>query len=163
MTRILELDYLVPAEPAHVYAQYLDRGFIQDRLAASAGQAATLVEHSIHGDELTIVVSTSVPRTRLPRAVRGFVRGEPTYTRTEQWHARAEGYHCELGLDLAGPPSTIHGTVVLAASEPGTSVVRFRVEITVAVPIFGHEVEESIASEIEDAIGAEVRFGTERL
>ncbi|MGB0872678.1 MAG: DUF2505 domain-containing protein [Solirubrobacterales bacterium] len=162
MPSVVSLNFSIPASPSVLMGLMQDRDFIVDRLTVLAASTAEVREHGFQGETLVTTVYSTVPRTKLPKAVRGFVRGEPGFSRTERWSPAADGYDCLMEVDLSGTPSDITGQMQLRPDEAGSSL-SLDCDIKIPLPMFGAQVEATLVREITDIAHAETQFLCERV
>ncbi|MGU3293191.1 DUF2505 domain-containing protein [Williamsia sp. M5A3_1d] len=161
MATELDLEHDFDASPEALYALFCDEGFIADRLDVLDATARKVVSHEVRDDTLTFAVSTSMSRSKLPRAVKGFVRGEPEIIRTETWSAAGSGFRGEADVEMKGP-GTITGRMTLEPRQAG-STLHVHFDISVPIPMMGQEVEQTLVSEINEIMEREAVFISQRL
>lgn len=155
----LERDFTAPAE--ELYALFCDRQFVQDRLDVLDSTSREVVSHDVADNCLTLVIRQGMSRKKLPKPVRGFVRGEPAITREETWVRAGEGFSGETAVILSGPGS-ITGRMTLRPSNGGSRLT-VHIDISVPIPMFGGEVEKTLASEITQTLNTEADFAMQCL
>ncbi|WP_285189442.1 DUF2505 domain-containing protein [Rhodococcus sp. MEB041] len=157
----LDLEQKFSADPDTVFALFCDRMFVENRLAIVEATSKELREHEVSDGSLTITVFTTVARSKLPKAVRGFVRGEPEVIRTERWNRVDNGYSGETAVELKGP-GDIEGRMALEPDKTGSKVtVHF--DIRVPIPMFGADVEKTLSGEIAQIVDTEFGFLSDHL
>ena len=157
MSRSLSLRYHFPATPEQLFAFMRDRNFLVRRLSVLQMSSAELVEYQFTSDSVKTTVKTSVPRTLIPHAVRGFVPAEPGFWRTEQWHTVGDLFKGAMTVKLNGIPADVRGTMSLQRSDGG-SLLLFDCTIRVPIPVLGILVENALFEQITEIANAEAAF-----
>jgi hypothetical protein len=161
MATELDLEYEFPTDPDTLYGLYSDPEFVRERLSIVEATSKEVTSHDVGEGTLQMVVTIAMARSVLPKPVRGFVRGEPELVREENWHKTADGYGGDSVLTLKGP-GTIKGTMSMQRGGAGT-VVKAHFDISMPIPMFGAEVEKTLATQITDTLDAESKFTVEYL
>jgi len=162
MTTTVSLAYSLPATPDDVFDLLKDRDFVVQRLSVLEVTSSDLEEHDVTDDSLKLSMVMTMPRSTLPKAVRGFVRGEPGFRRTEVWRRADDGYRAEVVVDLFGTPSDVSGEMLLRPAEGGSRFT-FDSRIQVQIPVFGGQVEGILQEQITDLADREAAFTREHL
>ncbi|KQU28543.1 hypothetical protein ASG69_11140 [Rhodococcus sp. Leaf225] len=139
-----------------MYQLFCDKSFVEERLQILDATAREILSHDVSDDKLEVSVRTAMSRDKLPKKVRGFVRGEPTITRTESWRPSESGFMGESDVKMSGP-GAIKGRMALEDTGEGSSLtVHFDIEVP--IPMFGGEVEQILVSEISETMNVEAKF-----
>lgn len=157
MVSRVEQSFEIAGTPEQIFELLHDREFAHRRCLASGAESAELLEHEQAEGSLRLVMRTRIARSELPRAVRGFVRGEPGATRTEVWRKTDTGYAAQVTIELEGAPTRINGTVGLGPAAEGT-LLTAGIDVQVAVPMFGPQIEATVVRTITDGLAAEAEM-----
>jgi hypothetical protein len=157
VTPTLSLSYALPAPPVTLMALMRDRTFVLQRLAVLQATSAELVDHEVGEDHLVTTVVSTFPRSILPVVVRGFVRGEPRFRRTETWTPAADGFTGKVEVDLDGTPSTIAGEMALRPAGAGSELT-FDCTVSIPIPVVGPHVEPVVRRQVTAIADAEAQF-----
>lgn len=153
MTSRLELRHRYPEPPQRMREVLTDPAFLRDKLRSVGGPGAALVSREESAGCVTVVLHQTVPADALPSFVRAALSGDLTIRRTEIWTGTGGTVHSVVD----GAPGTITGEMELAP-DTGGSVLRFRIEATVPLPLIGGKVEKSITDGVSKLMDAEYGF-----
>jgi hypothetical protein len=163
MSRDVSFSYAFPAPPDAFVALMHQRSFVQERLSSLNGGSAELLGHELTEDGgVVTVVSTTVSRTLLPVALRGFVLGSPSFRRTETWSPVDGGYDGDVQVVLDGVPSDIAGRLELRAAAGGSALTGTW-HVSIPVPVVRGTLERTVAGHIAQLADVEVRYALDRV
>lgn len=155
-----QFDYRADAEvpAARMFAATVDADCIRARLAELGGPGAALLEHRADADSARFRVRHGLNTDNLPPAVRGFVPGAIEIHRLETWTRSGEGnYHADADVDVTATPASATATMQLADTAAG-STLHIHTDVTVAVPLLGGRIEESVGGQINQLLALETAF-----
>lgn len=161
MTTELDLEHTFTHSAREVYDLFCDRKFVEDRLEIVDATTREVLSHEVAVGALEVSVRTAMSRDKLPKKVRGFVRGEPTITRSESWRPEGDGFVGTSDVVMSGPGSIV-GRMVLADAAAG-SILKVHFDISVPIPMFGGEVENTLVTEISETMNTEADFTAKHL
>ena len=161
MATELDLEHTFAGSAREIYELFCDRDFVDERIQIVEATAREVLSHEVKDGALAVSVRTAMSRDKLPKKVRGFVRGEPVITRTESWRPRGSGFVGESDVKMSGPGS-IAGQMTLDDTTGG-SILTVHFDIDVPIPMFGGEVEQILVAEISDTMHTEADFTTQYL
>lgn len=156
MATELDLTHTFARSARDVYNLFCNKDFVDERLQIVDATAREILSHEVTDGALAVSVRTAMSRDKLPKKVRGFVRGEPAITRTESWRPRGSGFAGESDVKMSGPGSIV-GQMVLDDTTGG-SILQVHFDIEVPIPMFGGEVEQILVTEISETLHTEADF-----
>jgi sugar lactone lactonase YvrE len=155
-------EFEIGGTPQDAFGLLCDRDFALQRVAAPGMPTSELLQHELADGVLTVGSRMAIARKDLPRAVRGFVRGEPGAARTETWRTEGQGYRAQVRIVLEGAPSTIAGTIDLRPSAAAGTSFAVNLDVHVPLPMVGKDVEAVVVDNIRTSLIAEAALFTER-
>lgn len=151
------------ATPDQVFGLFGDPEFLAARLVANQGLDPEIVTQEVDGGSITLVTRQGIPAEVLPSAVAGFIQGDPSTQRTEDWTTDADGHHTATwSVTIKGAPANLKGTMVLNAEGAG-SVVVIEGTATVPIPLFGGKIEKIIVEQVTELLQKEETFTQQHL
>jgi hypothetical protein len=131
-----------------VHAALVDPTYLRDRLSTLGGTNASLLEHQVDGEKVSLRLRHGVPATELPSAVRAFLKGDLVIERTEEWDRNGDGgWLGRVQAGIPGVPGHIRGAMRLSDNGDG-STMEMRGEVAVNIPFVGGKVEEVVSGQI---------------
>ncbi len=150
-----------PADPNQVYLMLRDPAF-QERVCL----ASDPVSHRVDvvdgdGDGATITTSRELPTDEFPGLIRKFVGATVEVVRVDTWGpAASDGSRSgTLAVDIKGAPIGLTGTITLAPSQGGGSVVEIHGNLKASVPLIGGKIEGAVEPPIRASILQEEEIG----
>lgn len=151
------------ATPDTVFALFGDPTFLAARLEANQGLDPEIVTQEVDGGSVTLVTRQGIPAEVLPSAVAGFIQGDPSTQRTENWTTAADGTHsADWAVTIKGAPANLKGTMKLDAEGTG-SVLVIEGTATVPIPLFGGKIEKVIVEQVTELLQKEETFTQQHL
>lgn len=161
MSRHFEHRVSLPAPPEVAFAALVDRAFLDQRLRSIGGKNAEVVEHSVHGEEVSFRLRQGVDARHLPSAARSALGGDLVVGREERWRPDGAGYVASSRATISGVPGDIDATIRLAG-RPGTSESELvtSARVRVGIPLIGGKLESVVVGELGKLLDAEAEFAT---
>ena len=148
-----------PAPVERMRAVLTDPEFLRDKLREVGGPGAELVSRTEDNGRITVVQRQAVPETALPAAVRSFVPGDLSITRTEVWSGPTAG---TIDVAVGGAPGSASGTIAVTPDGEG-ALVTIRIDASVPVPLVGGMIEKAMTDNIGELGEVEHAFTREWL
>lgn len=147
-----ELVYDAP--PDAVFAMLADPAF---REAACAAQDVISAEVTLErtGDGFTLTVDQQQRTDDLPSFAKAFAGDSTQAIQREEWADPSGG---SLRIDAPGKPSSVAGSITLAAEGAGTRET-VELELRIKVPLVGGKLEKLLAEKIRAGMDAEHEVG----
>lgn len=155
-----QFDYRAPSElpAATVFAAMTDADCIRARLTTLGGPGAALLEHTADAEAARFRVRHGLNTDDVPPAIRPFLPGNLVIDRLETWRRADEGRY-EGTAQVAVPGTPASATAVMRLADGvGGSTLEVRSDVTVAVPLFGGRIEETVGAQINQLLAAETAF-----
>ena len=147
-----------------VHATLVDPTYLSDRLSKLGGTNASLLEHRVDGEKVSLRLRHGVPSTELPSAVRAFLKGDLVIERTEEWDRNGDGgWLGKVQAGIPGVPGHIRGAMRLSDEPAGGSTMLMRGEVAVNIPFVGGKVEEVVSGQIVKLLTREFEHTAEWL
>jgi hypothetical protein len=147
------------ADVHHVFAAFGDEAYWQARLATFSNGTATLDALDVDADNIvTVAITLHLLGDRLPKVVRQLRSGDLVMKRTERWQAGTDGLvRGDLAAKMPGAPFSMTGQAVIAPTDPG-SRLDYTASVEVRIPLVGGRIENYIAGQAGNEVGAIHRF-----
>ena len=142
-----------------MYTTLVDPVFLKARLAELGGRGAALAEHGTTPDGgVSYRLRHGVAAENLPPAVRTILGGDLTVERAETWRPNpGGGYSGTTRVTIPNMPGDLGGTMRLTDTENGSTLV-LDGQVSVAIPLFGGKIEETVADQISRLLDTEHAF-----
>lgn len=162
MSQSIRLSVASSAGVDEVFAAFGDPDYWQARLAAFGNGKATLDELAEESDDtVTVAVTVSLLRDRLPGVYTQLYGGDVRMVRTERWSRRADGaVDGTISATLSGAPLSVAGDALLAPTPEG-SRLDYTARVTARVPLLGGKIEGYVVARAGEEIPEIQRFTTE--
>ncbi len=151
ITETVELG--VPVE--RVLTLLADRDFIRRRTAGNAVLPGRIGSHEVSPSRIVVEVLAEVPDGWLPERVRRAVSVRPGVRRVETWLLPSG--RGEAAYDFTGVPAQATGTMQLEPVGAGSRLTQ-TVTLSVALPIVGRLVEQTVANQVSRGLRAEAQL-----
>lgn len=163
MTKSVSGRLVYEADPASVYAMYVDPEFVQIKNERTGGKNVS-VAVTKKGDGNEIVAHRTLPLGGLPSVVQKFVGETVDTVETDVWQGpdAAGGRKGTITIDFGDAPLEAHGTFRLAADGEQT-VCEVAIDVKAHVRLVGGKAESVASDQIIRAINAEEAIGQEWL
>jgi hypothetical protein len=155
-----QFDYRKTAsQPADaVFAAMVDADCLRARLDKLGGRDAALLEHETSAESARFRVQHSLDPSDIPAAIRSFLPNDFLINRLETWRRSSEGNFTGMAqVQVPGTPASATGQMGLRDAATG-SELRVRTDVSVAVPLFGGRIEESVGEQILKLLDLETTF-----
>ena len=159
MSRRLEMRHAYPTPAERIRAVLTDPEYLRDKLREVGGPGAELVSRTEDNGQITVVQRQAVPETALPAAVRSFVPGDLSITRTEVWSGPMAG---TIDVVVGGAPGSVSGTIAVTPDGAG-ALVAICIDASVPVPLVGGMIEQAMIDNVGKLGEAEHAFTREWL
>lgn len=123
-----------------VHALLVDPDF-RRRVSAAAGATSYDVTSTSRGDQVEVVVQSSLSTAAMPSVARSVLGATIDVHQTERWATPADG---QVEIQIPGQPGHVVGSTALSPNGTG-SVQMVDLDITVRVPLLGSKIERMIA------------------
>jgi hypothetical protein len=162
MPRSSDLSVESPVGVEQVLSAFGDEDYWRARLAAFGNGAATLGSLIVDaGGTVTVVVTLSLFRDRLPKLVTQLHRGDLEMVRNERWSRIGGGrVRGEISVAIPGAPLSAVGEALLAPVRNG-SRLKYTTTVEVRVPLVGAKIESFMGGQAVKEIARIQRFTTE--
>ena len=162
MSRSFDLSVESPASVEQVLLAFGDEDYWQARLAAFGNGTATLGSLIVDASgTVTVVVTVSLLRDRLPKLVTQLHRGDLQMVRNERWSRIGGGrVRGEINAAIPGAPLSAIGKALIAPGRNG-SRLKYTTTVAVKVPLVGAKIESYIGGQAADEIARLQRFTSE--
>lgn len=139
-----------------------DEDYWRARLAEFGNGASRLDSLTVDEDgTVTVVVTQSLVREKLPAMITRLHGGDLTMVRSEKWRRASDGQvRGELGVEVPWAPVSADGEAALTPV-PGGSRLSYAAVVEVNLPLVGGKIESLITAQLTDAVPAVQRFTAE--
>ena len=154
MKKTISMTY--PADPQRVATMLSDPAYQQARIDRFGLEDAS-VDVAARGRGFVSTIAGSVPLSRLPAAAKRFVRSAVSFSLAESWGEPADDGSRTGGVDVALKGAPVHAGATTAMRPAGEDVpeLTMEVDLSVNVPLVGHNIEEKAMSLTDRAIADE--------
>ena len=162
MPRSFDLSVESPVGVEQVLSAFGDEDYWRAGLAAFGNGAATLGSLIVDASgTMTVVVTLSLFRDRLPKLVTQLHRGDLEMVRNERWSRIGGGrVRGEISVAIPGAPLSAVGEALLAPVRNG-SRLKYTTTVEVRVPLVGAKIESFMGGQAVKEIARIQRFTTE--
>ncbi|MGE2716635.1 DUF2505 domain-containing protein [Mycolicibacterium litorale] len=153
MAHTFELSIESPVGVDEILSAFGDEKYWHARLAEFSGGTAELTSLHVASDgSVTVTVTLSLLRERLPKVVTQVHRGDLRMVRTERWTPAGNGeVHGDIDVVVRGVPLTATGRATIAPARAGSHLT-YSTTVAVRVPIVGGRIENVIGGHTGDEI-----------
>lgn len=146
-------------EPAKVvYSALTDADYLRERLKSLGGKGAGLESHEVTDQGVRYRIRHGLDVRNLPSVVRAVIAGDLVIDRTESWRLGEDGDYTGLStVTIEKTPAEIKAMLRLTDTESG-SALDTDGQVTVAIPLVGGKVEETIGEHIRTLLDSEAKF-----
>lgn len=141
-----------------LYAAMVDRDQLQARLAELGGKGAELLEHTVDDGGARYRLRHGLAADQLPPLARAFMPDDLMIERTETWRHDGESrYTGDVQVSIPGTPGKVGGSQTLSAVDGGSELV-IDGQVEIPVPFIGGKIEDIVATQVGQLLGAENEF-----
>ena len=162
MARSIDVSVESPAGVEQVLRAFGDEDYWRARFAVFGNGTSWLDSLTVDPDgTVTVAVTQSLVRERLPAVITRLHGGDLTMVRNEKWSRASDGeVRGELGVEVGWAPVSADGAALLTPV-PGGSRLSYATSVEVNLPLVGGRIEGLITAQLADAVPAVQRFTSE--
>lgn len=157
----IRLSFESSADVEEVFTAFGDPAYWQARLAAFGNGNATLDDLVSESDDtVTVAVTVSLLRDKLPGVFNQLYGGDVRMVRTERWSRSPDGrVSGAVKATLPGTPLSVVGDALLEPT-PGGSRLGYTARATARIPLLGSKIESYAVARAGEEIPEIHRFTT---
>ena len=162
MSRSLQLEVESSADVHEVFSAFADAAYWQARLATFSQGTATLDALTVQaGNGVSVTVTVSLLRDRLPGIITQLHQGDVRMVRDEHWRQQDDGrVRGDLNATMPGAPLSMVAQALLTPTPCG-SRLDYSASVNVGIPLIGGKIESYITAQAGKDIPAIQRFTDE--
>lgn len=150
------------ASPDAIFAMLCDASYVEGKYQALGDVSSKVEDHTAGDGTLTLKVNRVVP-SDLPDFAKKILGENNNLVQEESWTKTADGYICDLHIDVPGKPLNITGKLEVKSTGPDTSDWHVNMDIKSSIPLVGGKLEGSVQKETLASLDKEYAFNKEWL
>jgi hypothetical protein len=145
-----------------VFAMFTDKAEIEAKQAALGARDIRVEECAVDSNGAVVRFVREMP-AEVPGVLKKLLQPWNTVEQTERWRRSDDGAcAADIGIDIAGVPVTISGTLELEPAEDGC-VNHVRLTVDSNIPLVGRTLAEFVARDCKRIMAAEFEYISDRL
>ncbi len=155
-------DHAYAHDAEAVFALFTDAGEIEAKQEALGAREIRVVECKSTARKAAVRFVRELP-AEVPGILKRFLQPWNTIEQSEGWRSLGDdGFEADIGIDVAGVPVTISGTLRLEPTDDGC-VNKIRLTVDSGIPFVGKTLAEFVAADCKRLIAMEYEYLTSRL